>query len=228
MIPTKVSALFFDAVGTLIHPDPPALVVYAAVGRRFGSRLAAEVITARFWPAFGREEDFDRRHGWRTSEARELERWRRIVTTVLDGVADSEACFQELFMHFSRPASWRCQADAAAILMELNRRGYPLGMASNYDSRLRSVVAGLPALRPVQHLVISAEAGWRKPAGAFFDAMCRSAGLPGERILHVGNDRANDYEGALGAGLQAVLFDPEGRDQAPAVTRVTRLHDLLA
>ena len=33
-------AVFFDAVGTLLHPDPSAAEVYAGVGRRYGSRLS--------------------------------------------------------------------------------------------------------------------------------------------------------------------------------------------
>ncbi len=41
-------ALFFDAVGTLIHPDPSAPAVYAAVARRYGSALDMDTITDRF------------------------------------------------------------------------------------------------------------------------------------------------------------------------------------
>ena len=44
MIQAGVRAVFFDAVGTMIHPDPPAATVYARVGRRFGSRLPAEAV----------------------------------------------------------------------------------------------------------------------------------------------------------------------------------------
>src|SRR5258707_6538414 len=79
-----IRAVVFDAVGTVIHPNPPAPVVYAEVGRRFGSRLAVPVITRRFRDAFQEEEALDVRLGFRTSEQRERERWRRIVARVLD------------------------------------------------------------------------------------------------------------------------------------------------
>ena len=57
-------AVFFDAVGTLIHPDPPAPVVYAAVGRHYGSNLDVETITAHFRAAFRRQEAIDRLAAW--------------------------------------------------------------------------------------------------------------------------------------------------------------------
>jgi putative hydrolase of the HAD superfamily len=223
MIPGTVRAVFFDAVGTLIVPDPPAGEVYAAVGRRHGSRLTVEEVCPRFRDAFRREEAFDLQHGLLTDEAREERRWRHIVAAVLDEVADGEACFRDLFEHFSRPEAWRCTPDAGPVLAEVSRRGYRLGLASNYDSRLRSVVAGLPELAPVQHLVISSEVGWRKPAPEFFAALVRQAGLAPEAILFVGDDPVNDHEGARAAGLRSLLLDPCG----PNENCLTRLGDLL-
>jgi putative hydrolase of the HAD superfamily len=205
MIPPNVCAVFFDAVGTLIYPDPPAAAVYAAVARSLGSRLTEAEIAARFHTAFAREEAFDRANGLRTSEERERRRWRHIVAEVLPEVCDGERCFAELFAHFARSDAWRCDPDAGAVLAELERRGYVLGMASNYDGRLRAVAAELPELRPLRHLVISSEVGWRKPAPEFFAEVCRRTGLTAAEILLVGDDRANDYEGATAAGLRAVL-----------------------
>jgi putative hydrolase of the HAD superfamily len=219
-----VRAVFFDAVGTLIYPDPPAPMVYAEVGRRFGSVLSPETIRERFWTAFQHEEMIDRAQNLRTSEAREFDRWRNIVQTVLDDVTDREKCFAELFTHFARPESWRWEAEAEGVLRELAARGYPLGMASNYDGRLRLVVAGMPALAPLQHLVISSEVGWRKPAAPFFEAMARAVAVPSANILFVGDDRANDYDGVRAAGMRGILFDPRKRAQA---ARIHRLSDLL-
>ena len=205
MIPPDVRAVFFDAVGTLIHPEPSAAAVYAAVARSLGSRLTEAEIAARFRTAFARQEALDRADGWRTSEERERRRWRQIVAEVLPDVCGGERCFRELFTHFSRPEAWHCDPGAAGVLAELDRRGYVLGMASNYDARLHTVLAGFPELRPLRHVVISSEVGWRKPAPQFFAAISARVGLPPAEILHVGDDRVSDYEGALAAGLLAVL-----------------------
>jgi putative hydrolase of the HAD superfamily len=227
MLPPGTRGVCFDAVGTLLHPEPPAAAAYAAVGRRWGSRLTPEVIAARFRAAFKAEEVADVGNGLRTSEVREVERWRRIVAAVLDDVTDRQPCFEELFAHFARPESWRCELDAGLVLRELAARGYALGMASNYDRRLRTVVAGFAELRPVQHLVISSEVGWRKPAGEFFTALVRAVGLPAGRVVLVGDDRGNDYEGARAAGLVAILYDPKDEAVATGLPRVTRLRELL-
>lgn len=223
----NIAVVVFDAVGTLIHPEPPAAVAYHEIGRRYGSRLGADLVADRFRAAFARQEAFDRDRGLKTSEARECERWRNIVTEVLDDVNDPETCFQELFEHFGRPGSWRCDAGAGATLASLAERGYTLCMASNYDQRLRSVVAGLPPVRLVRQLIISSEVGWRKPAGEFFQALCRCAGRPAKDILFVGDDPANDYDGARSAGMHAVLFDPHQKEKTPAVPRISRLAELL-
>lgn len=223
MIPAGVRAIYFDAVGTVIFPDPSAAEVYATVGQRHGSRLSLAVIAGRFHAAFRREEAFDWANGLRTDEAREERRWRHIVAAVLEDVTDTETSFRELFEHFSHPGAWRCAADAAATLDELGRCGYRLGLASNYDRRLRSVVVGLPELRPLHGLVISSEVGWRKPAREFFASVVEQAGVRAEEILFVGDDPVNDEEGARAAGLRPLLLNPLGRTDAC----IRQMSDLL-
>src|SRR5262249_37842345 len=161
---------------------------------RFGSHYSADTVAGRFTAAFSAEEAVDRDVGWRTSEDRERRRWRNIVARVLDDVNNPEACFSDLYRHFARPDAWRCEADTAAVLQHLPPRGPRLALASNYDYRLRSVVAGLAALKPITHLIISSEIGWRKPARQFFDAMCQAVEAPASKILYIGDDPVNDYE----------------------------------
>jgi putative hydrolase of the HAD superfamily len=222
-----VRAVFLDAVGTLLHTWPPAAWVYCMTGARYGSRLSLVAVTARFAAAFALQEEHDRAAGLRTDEAREVARWRAIVSAVLDDVSDPEACFRDLYEHFARPAAWRVEPAAAGVLEELAGRGLALGIASNFDHRLRGLAAGLPELRPVHHLVISSEVGWRKPAAAFFDAVRDRAGVPPEQILFVGDDFANDYDGARAAGLRAVLLDPHGRCPEAPSARIESLGELL-
>ncbi|HEY7153930.1 MAG TPA: HAD-IA family hydrolase [Gemmataceae bacterium] len=218
--------IFFDAVGTLLHPEPSAPAVYAVVGRRFGSRLDEAAIAARFRAAFQRQEEVDRAAGLRTDEEREIARWRSIVREVLDDVSDMEGCFQELYAHFVGAGSWACAPETADVLGTLAARGHMLGIASNFDHRLRGLAEQLPALRPILHLVISSEIGWRKPAPAFFAEMCRQAGSPADRILYVGDDRLNDYEGARAAGLRAMLIAPHS-GVIGSETYIKNLSDLL-
>jgi putative hydrolase of the HAD superfamily len=220
-------AVLFDAVGTLIHPEPAAGLVYATAGRHFGSQHAPEEIAARFRVAFHRQEELDRAAGLRTDEARERRRWQAIVAEVLDDVADPEACFRYLYVYFARSEAWRVEEGAAWVLQRLAGQGIEVGIASNFDLRLRAVVAGLPALKLVRHLIISSEVGWRKPAAGFFAAIQHRLNYAPHEMLLVGDDRVNDCDGARAAGLPAVLFDPGGRSAfTPSIRTLDKLLDV--
>lgn len=202
----RLQAIFFDAVGTLLHPEPSAAEVYAQVGHAFGSTRSPAEIRTRFKASFRQQEEIDRANGNRTSEAREIARWRTIVGDVLSDVTDAEACFQHLYDHFARPASWRVEAEAGAVLATLDAAGYVLGMASNFDQRLHAVLAGFPELAPLRQVVVSSEVGHRKPSPLFFAELVRRTELEPAAILLVGDDPYNDVAGAEAAGLRAIRF----------------------
>ena len=221
-----VRAIFFDAVGTLLFPDPPAAVVYSAIGREFGLDASPVEISHRFRAAFRAEEAADRVTGWSTGEAREEERWRRIVAACLPGVSDQEAAFRRLYVHFAQPTAWQIHPEAGAVLTALQDRGLVLGIASNFDTRLRQVLRGHPELVPVrERVVISSEVGARKPAAGFFAAVIAAAGCPAEHILFVGDDIENDHDGAAAARLVPLLIDVDQRHSS--ARRIRTLANLL-
>src|SRR4029453_18969506 len=81
-----IRAIYFDAVGTLIHPQPSVAEVYAKVGLWHGSCHGLSECLLRFRRAFQKQESLDQAHGWMTSEKREYARWQNIVGEVLDDV----------------------------------------------------------------------------------------------------------------------------------------------
>jgi len=229
--------IVFDAVGTLIYPDPPAAAAYAHVGRAAGSRLSLAEVERRFADALRRSfrsevppprewERFDR---LTTDEPREIARWRQIVAAVLDDVADVEACFGALFSHFAKPSSWKCYADVPENLMRLRQAGYRLGIASNFDSRLQSILAGHPELEPIELCFVSTDAGFRKPSARFFHSLAAAAGCRPEEILMVGDDPRDDVAGAKSAGLSAVCIDRHSPHSEPeAIADLAGLVSMLA
>jgi putative hydrolase of the HAD superfamily len=227
------NVLLFDAVGTLIEPDPPVAVAYAAAGRRFGSSFTEEDIVPRFRTAFARQEERDVADATGSaSEGGERARWRTIVGEVFDDVADVLAIFDVLWQHFAQPEHWRLIDGAAEAWQRLAARPSTLhecdtprlvGIASNFDARLARVCAGHSLLAGAP-LFISSQLGHRKPHIAFFRAIESRLDLPPEQILLVGDDLANDYRGALAAGWQAVLVDRN--DRFPGTRRVKSLREL--
>jgi putative hydrolase of the HAD superfamily len=220
-------AVIFDAVGTLLFPNPGAPVVYAAYAARHGADCGVDLVRTRMTAAYAAEEEIDRSAGWVTSEEREGERWRRIVAATLVELPDPEACFRDLYEHFARPDAWTVNPEAAEVFHELSARGLALGLASNYDARLRRVIAGRHELEPIRgHVIVSSEVGYRKPSSRFYAAVLQNLGISDPReVTYVGDDYQTDYLGASGAGLAAVLYDD--RDRTPSAVRVRRLPDLL-
>ena len=218
----------FDAVGTLIGPDPPVAEAYAEAASRQGVVLDRGVIEARFHQSFRAAEVDEARGPLATDEPTERRRWRRIVANVLPEVPDSARAFEELWTHFGRPDAWRCFPDVGSAVEALRRRGVPVRIASNFDGRLRAVVRGLPDLAELsQALVISSEVGYRKPHPEFFRAVCAALALPPERILSVGDDAENDVLGAERAGLRGLWIDRRGR-RAGAVASLAGLAEWAA
>lgn len=228
----------FDAVGTLIYPEPSAGAAYHQVARRHGSRRSLDDITARFKDAYqnigwaaaesqcpGRSEHpghFDHL----TSEELERERWRQIVATVIDDVPNPTACFEELYAHFADPASWRIFDDVAPTLAKLRERGYLLAIASNFDHRLHAICDTFPELKDISCRVISAAVGHRKPSRQYYDALMVATGAEPGEILMVGDDYENDVIGGTKSGLRAVYLDRLGRSDGPHGNAIRSLQEL--
>ncbi len=228
----RYKCIAFDAVGTTIHPSPPAGEVYYRVARQFGSRLAPDEIARRFRRVFRETEQGDLAAPPEvrlvTSEAREKERWRQIVSMVIDDVPDSSLCFDELFTHFARPAAWECYPDVPAVLAHLKSAGYRLVLASNFDGRLHAVCDGIAALRNFDLRIISSEVGRRKPDRGFFKTLVDRAGCRPEEILMVGDDAANDVAGAQAAGLAAIYLNRRAQAGPGEIGSLADLPPLLA
>jgi putative hydrolase of the HAD superfamily len=215
--PSPIRAVLFDAVGTLFHSQPSITRVYADAGARAGIVLSESEIGDRFLAAFrrhfGRPAAGSPAELTRTSEDIERERWRRIVAEVFVELPEaSGALFETLWEHFARGSSWRLFDDVAPTWEALAKRGLRIGIASNYDRRLLSVVSELRPLADCRHVYHSAGVGHAKPGVAFFRAIELDLGLSPDELLFVGDDRVNDYEGAAHAGWHSVWL---GRQRPP-------------
>lgn len=205
-MPPPIRCVAFDAVGTLIYPEPSVSKAYWEIGQRHGSQQTLEQVRTGFSTAF---DELSRgiRGDYSTSEAEEKDRWREIVSRVLPDVADLAGCFETLHHHFSQPAAWRAFPDVAEALTALIKRGVDVLVASNFDERLHPICDGLPELRQLHRRVISATIGWHKPSPRFYAHLVDSAACPAEQILMVGDDLENDVYSAQASGLQAIWIN---------------------
>lgn len=225
-----IKAILFDAVGTLLRPEPAVASVYYAAGRRHGSSLSKEAIAQRFARSISVrfEEDLPSSSAadHATNPDWELLRWRKIVSDVIEDVADCDGLFQDLWSHFARPSSWRLYEDVAGCLRTLRALGMTLGIASNFDDRLPGICGGLEPLEQYPHVFYSSGLGYRKPSPSFFARIESALQLDSAELLLVGDDLENDYAAALAAGWSAILLDRNG--QSHDVECIKSLDDLAA
>lgn len=214
--------VLLDAVGTLIHVRPSVADVYWQVGNRHGSQLTVNDIRARFEIALARQTD-----GGAASEVRERERWRTIVSKVLCDLPHAgDLPFQELWERFAQPAQWSLFPDVDLVWRQLKSRGFKVGIASNFDSRLRSIREALPPLHSADCCFISSEVGFPKPHPEFYRRVEQALGVRSSEILLVGDHLTHDVEGARLAGWQAVHLD-RNRTAKTAAESISSLVDLL-
>jgi putative hydrolase of the HAD superfamily len=206
----SITTVVFDAVGTLIFPEPGVSAAYEQAGRRYGSSRTLHEIDRHFRVVFSEMEARALCGDLRTSEELEQARWREIVARVLDDVSDAEACFAELFAHFARPSSWRVFSDALRVLPSLCSEEFKLAIASNFDSRLLGIASELKPLEHCTDVLVSSAIGYRKPHRRFFEAVLDRVGERAEQILYVGDDPSNDLEAARAVGIRSLLLNRDG------------------
>lgn len=223
---SSVRCVLFDAVGTLIYPDPPVAAAYGTVGRTHGSCFSDAQIAERFRQAFCRQEELDSQsHDSSTDETRERRRWEAIVAEVFNDLRDTTVVFSQLWRHFADPANWRLFDDVAQVWQALTQREMTLGVASNFDRRLRHVCAGLPPLDRCHRIFVSSELTARKPAKSFFRQIEQALSMPPQDIVLVGDDWANDYLAARDAGWRSLFLDRGGQRRA-GIEQIVSLREL--
>ena len=208
-----IRAVFFDAGATLLHPNPPVEEIYAREFSADGARFSSEEFTralTRAWEEVHAQSAADRYGGVRG----EADFWRGFLNRVrgiLDGGSVSHEVFARLAAHFRNPASWAVYDDVAPALDALEERGMLLAVVSNWDSYLPTLLEGLGLRGRFRALSVSAIEETGKPDPEIFRRTCERLGVDPSEALHVGDSLAEDYEGARGAGLAALLLDRDDR-----------------
>jgi putative hydrolase of the HAD superfamily len=107
-------------------------------------------------------------------------------------------------------AGWMPIDGAAEALADLGRRGYRLGVITNWDPSARTLLArhGLDVC--FEKVVVSSEAGCEKPDRRIFDLAAAAAGVQPAECLYVGDDYYVDTVGARGAGMESLIVNRYG------------------
>ena len=106
---------------------------------------------------------------------------------------------------------------------------YRLGLISNthYSDLVYRNLAKARLVSAFDVIVTSVEFGIKKPDRRIFEHTASLLGVNTGDCIYVGDDPREDYEGATGAGMEALLIDRDGRNRDFAGNRISRLMELI-
>ncbi len=203
-LPASVHAVTFDVGGTLVAPNPSVGAVYSEVLASHGIAADPDRIEDDFRAAF-------QRHATTLPTSDEVF-WKRVFRDACASARMSENLFAPAFAAaydaFAKGRAWRLLDGAEEVLDFLKARGYRLAVLSNSDSRFRTVLADHGLDTFFEQCFLSGEIGYEKPDSRIFRHAESVLGLAPRQILHIGDSRPADAEGAAAAGWNACLLDP--------------------
>ena len=205
----KFRAVLFDAAETLFTTRGSVGEIYGRVARKYGSTASPEVIQEAFLRHFkgsGPLSIEDQKRWWKDVVHR--------VFNEVGMVQNFDQFFAEVYEKFRDAQGWVLFPETLEVLEELKSRHFKLGVISNFDSRIYSVMDSLGIRSFFDAITLSSETGYCKPDHEIFDAAVAAIGLPASEILFVGDSLEDDVEAGLRAGLRAVLIDRSGRHSA--------------
>ncbi|QIR39126.1 HAD family hydrolase [Tolypothrix sp. PCC 7910] len=212
----RPKVIFLDAVGTLIGVKGSVGEVYSKLAQEFDVEVSADTLNKTFIESFKAAPppifpDADNQDILQ----REFDWWRIIALNtfesagVLKQFSDFSAFFSELYIHFGTAEPWFVYPDVLPALINWRRMGIELGVLSNFDSRIYSVLQSLGLRDFFASITISTEARAAKPDPQIFAIALEKHKCPPEAAWHIGDSPEEDYQGAKAAGLRGILINRE-------------------
>lgn len=234
---SSIKVVYFDAAGTLFRIKGSVADVYLHYAEQYGVKPTPELkqaVNVAFSQAF-RDAPPPAFAVNKIEELKQCERlwWFDIVHAVFYRVGMFEGFdeyFEEVFEAFSGAKHWALYPETLSVLEELKSQGFELGIISNFDTRLFSVLSELGLREHFDSITISSLARAAKPARQIFEYALSLHVIDPEEGLHIGDSLREDLEGARQAKLKAVLLDRGKRDseRTDCISDLTELPSILS
>jgi len=135
-----------------------------------------------------------------------IEYAKHIITEMGGRGPGVEACAREIYDEWAACRHFELYDEVPAVLRELVGAGIRLGLISNSHRRLDTFQSHFDLQGLITATVSSSEHGFMKPHPNIFSAALRLVDVPAAAAVMVGDSLRHDVEGALGAGMRAVLL----------------------
>src|SRR5471032_3075402 len=139
---------------------------------------------------------------------------RRIIEGMGGTGPNLDACAREIYAEWAAFQHFELYDDVPDVLREIAAAGLRIGLISNSHRCLASFQSHFELQGLIAATVSSSEHGLMKPHPSIFAAALHLVDVPAAAAVMVGDSVRQDVEGALGAGLRAVLMH-RGDDEHP-------------
>ncbi len=206
--------IFLDAVGTLFGVKGSVGEVYSQIAQEFGIKVNAKTINQTFFSCFKAspppifpgidEQDIPQSEfeWWRTIAYQTFEK-----AGIIAQFSDFSSFFSELYIHFGTAEPWFVYSDVVASLQKWQKMGIELGIISNFDSRIYSVLQDLELRNFFSSITISTQVGVAKPDPKIFAIALEKHNCSPTAAWHIGDSINEDYQAANTAGLRGIWIN---------------------
>ena len=233
-LPPPLSAVFLDVGGTILRPSISVGSAYSSALEFTGVTLDPEDLDCAFMKEFNNRKQVARTsrgtaYGSTHEEAKTF--WHSVFMATLPSEVKAHPqvgkAFEEVYRYFGEGQAWALFPDTMPFLEELRRHQVPVIIVSNWDARLPQLLDALGITPWVQRVIGSFQVGSEKPAPEIFVAALESLKVPAsfQQVLHVGDNDAEDGEGARALGIPFVRVDRASKNPSDSV--VPSLLDIL-
>lgn len=213
----RFEAVFFDVGNTLLYPYPSVSEVVRQVLADEGHLRDLSAID-QYMPLVDEyyEDRYREDDTFWTDENETSAVWVGMYSLLcrkLDIVADAEHIARRVYDEFGSAERWSAYDDVRPAFERLKGKGLRLGLISNWDRRLPTLISGLGLCEMLDTVVSSADVGLHKPDPRIFELACERVGARAESCAHVGDHLYADVLGAQAVGMLPVLIDRHGGDR---------------
>lgn len=214
---SQPKVIFLDAVGTLFGVKESVGQVYHDLAREVGVVASVEALDRAFYKSFKAATSMAFPDAPKTDIPHlEFLWWQKIAVQtferaqVLEQFEDFESFFETVYQHFATAVPWVVYEDTAAALERWKKKGIELGIISNFDSRIYTVLESLGFQDAFDTITISTEVGAAKPDSRVFETALHKHDCLAAQAWHVGDSYTEDVRGAEAAGMKGIWLKRSG------------------
>ena len=137
-----------------------------------------------------------------------------------------DECSREIYFEWAACRHFEMYDDVPAVLRQLAGSGLRIGLISNTQRCLASFQSHFELQGLVSATLSSSDHGLMKPHPSIFIAALQLLGVEAGEAVMVGDSFKHDVEGALGAGMRAILLNRGDTPTAPTTLDVPVIRSL--